>query len=632
MIDSMDSSEAQAMAGNGRPVEASVRLAGAAMTQWLMRLLVGLACLNGLTGAAARGSELHVSLTGHDGAPGTQQAPFASLERAQAEVRKQVAAGLQAPVTVFLHAGVYELTTPLTFGPADAGTVAFAVTYKAVPGAVVVLSGGRRIANWRKDGRGWWTADLPDMRTGTWFFRQLVVNDRRAVRARWPDEDGVLRLAGVGEGVRRFAFNLPLLAESFAGQDTELVVFENWAISRGLVTASDGTNLTTATPMGWIGHGALTASPGKPAFLEHARAFLDKPGEWFLDRAEGVLHYVPVDGEESTAPLAVAPVLTRLIAITGTKDAPVRNLHFEGLRFEHADFPLPDIGYNEIQAAHHGTTRQGPTFAQPVAVAYVYAEGCGFDRCRFAHLNSSGIGFGPGCRMNTVVGCAIEDIGGNGVMVGWRGVGDLETGAARTLDADWADPADAPVSNTVANCHLQRCGADGRGGVGIFAAFSADTRIVHNVIHDMPYSGISIGFRWNTTPTTQARCLVEANHIFDVMQQLADGGGIYTLGYQPGTVFRGNHIHDVKRSAYAHGRAPNNGFFIDEGSKGFVFESNVVHNTSGGPVRFNQSARDWHTWQTNFLGDAEVQEQDAAPIIDHAGLERHFRVSGGIFR
>ena len=54
------------------------------------------------------------------------------------------------------------------------------------------------------------------------------------------------------------------------------------------------------------------------------------------------------------------------------------------------------------------------------------------------------------------------------------------------------------------------------------------------------------------------------------MQHLGDGGGIYTLGFQPGTVIRGNHIHHVQRSRFNQA-APNNGMFIDEGSKGFLF-------------------------------------------------------------
>jgi len=86
------------------------------------------------------------------------------------------------------------------------------------------------------------------------------------------------------------------------------------------------------------------------------------------------------------------------------------------------------------------------------------------------------------------------------------------------------------------------------------------------------------------------------------MKTLADGGCIYTLGYQPGTVLRANLLHDVHRSAYTHGGAPNNGIFVDEGSKGFLFERNVIYNTHGRPVRFNQCRREWHTWKENRLG------------------------------
>ena len=558
----------------------------------------------------ASASEFYVSQAGNDASTGTEEKPFRTVERARAEVRKKVAEGLQKPVKVFFRGGTYELPETLTFGPEDSGTEAFAVTYAAFSGEKVVLSGGQRISNWKEDDQGRWTADLPAAKDVKWLFRQLIVNDRRAVRARWPNEDGVLRIATVADGVKQFTFNQPLPRANLAGQSTEMVVYENWSITRGLVTFSDEKNLTTATPMGFIGHGDwTTASPDKPVYLENALEFLDRPGEWFLDCAAGVLYYLPMEGEDPVKTVVVAPRLKRLIAITGKKNKPVRNLRFEGICFEDSDFLLPAFGYNEIQAGHYGTTTKERTHVSPVAVECIYAEGCRFERCRFAHLNSSGIGFGPGCRKNAVVSCSIEDIGGNGVMVGWRGAGKLNSDE---LPADWDDPSDAPAGNEVTNCHIQRCGADSLGSVGIFAAFSADTHIAHNLIHDMPYTGISIGFRWNTTPTTQERCIVENNHIFDVMKKLADGGGIYTLGFQPGTILRGNHIHDVHRSAYAHGGAPNNGFFIDEGSKGFLFESNVVYNTSGDAVRFNQSKREWHEWKDNFLGDNEEKRVSVA--------------------
>ena len=345
----------------------------------------GLICAIVLSPVPAAGTEFYVSPTGDDTQAGSEQAPFRTMARVKGEVRKKVAEGLREPVTVLLRSGTYELSETLMFGQQDAGTEQFAIKYVAFPGETVTLSGGRRITNWKVDDQGRWAADLPDVKAGSWFFRQLIVDDQRAIRARWPNEDGVLRISGVTDGVKRFTFNQTLGTENLNGQDAEMVVYENWSVTRGLVTASDAKQLTTATPMGWIGHGDFTtASPGKPVYLEHARAFLDEPGEWFLDRAAGVLHYFPAQDADPAKTVVVAPVLQRLIVIAGTQSEPVRNLRFEGIRFEHADFPLPAIGYNEIQAAHYGTTTKDPTQVHPVAIECTYAEACRFERCRFA--------------------------------------------------------------------------------------------------------------------------------------------------------------------------------------------------------------------------------------------------------
>lgn len=584
----------------------------------VLRITLAALALATLAGTAA---DFHVASTGNDADPGTKEKPFATPARAMEAVRALVAGGLKEEVRVVLHGGTYPLAAPLVFTAADSGSGEHSITYAAAAGEAVVLSGGRPITNWKPAGGSKWTAALPEVKAGRWFFRQLVVNDHRAVRARWPNEDGVLRIATVGNEVKSFTFNRALPPENLGGQDAELVVYENWSVSRARVTSSAERQLETATAVGWIGHGDMTtASPGKPAFLEHTRAGLDQPGEWFLERATGTLTYLAAPGETPAQAVVVAPVLTQLVKIAGTKNQPVRNVRFEGLRFEHTDFALPGIGYSEIQAAHFGPSTKQPTHVQPVAIECSHAEGIRFERCRLAHLNSSGLGFGPGCRRNAVVGCVIEDIGGNGLMVGWRGTGRLEGGAEGSLDADWADPTEAPAGNEIANCVIRRCGADSRGAVGVYVAFSADTHVAHNVIHDQPYTGMSLGYRWNTTPTSQVRSVVEYNHIYDVMKTLADGGGIYTLGFQPGTVLRGNLIHDVHRSAYAHGGAPNNGFFIDEGSKGFLFESNVVHATSGKSLRFNQCQREWHTWNGNAF-DEDATAARIAAAAPRAGLE-----------
>jgi hypothetical protein len=70
------------------------------------------------------------------------------------------------------------------------------------------------------------------------------------------------------------------------------------------------------------------------------------------------------------------------------------------------------------------------------------------------------------------------------------------------------------------------------------------------------------------------------------MQLLSDGGGIYTLGLQPGTNLTENVIHDVTRNA---GRAESNGIFMDEGSTSIAVEGNLIYNIANSPIRFHRA-------------------------------------------
>ena len=94
---------------------------------------------------------------------------------------------------------------------------------------------------------------------------------------------------------------------------------------------------------------------------------------------------------------------------------------------------------------------------------------------------------------------------------------------------------------------------------------------------------------------------------------------------EPGTVLRGNLLHDVQRGPYSHG-APNNGIFFDQGSKGYLVEGNIIYNTSGKPVRFNQCTQEDHTWKHNSLGIAP----DEAGFPQEAAAETGpYRENGG---
>lgn len=570
---------------------------------WTSVLLIALAMMSA---APADKADFYVATDGLDTNKGTLKAPYATIATAQKAVRERIAEGLTEDITVILRGGTYYLEAPLHFRGPDSGTPEHAITYRAYPGETVLLSGGRGISGWTAGENNQWTTSLPEVAAGSWQFRQLFVDGERLPRGRFPNAPGLLRVAGVSEDLTGIVLDGSPGIENLAGMNAELVMFQNWSISRARISSSSDRTLALEYPMGWVGHGPMTsASTGKPTYVENALALVDVPGEWYLDETTGILTYQAAEGEDPNSRSFVAPVLESLVSVEGTAEAPLYNIHFEGIDFAHTRWELPAFGYMGIQAGHYGTKIEEPTYVLPLALSFVYAEQCSVSQSSLQHMGACAIGFGAGARSNRVEACTLTDIGANGIMVGWRGRGEMapETQDEDSfLSADWRQPMDVPLANVVTRNRIQRCGAVNHGSVAIFDAFAQGTEITQNVISDLPYTGISIGFRWNESKTSQQKTLVAENHVYDTMKMLADGGCLYTLGFQPETVIRDNLFHDVHRSAFAHGGAPNNGIFFDQGSKGYTVENNTIYNTSGEPIRFNQTNDENMTWKNNRLG------------------------------
>lgn len=564
----------------------------------------------------AAAPDLYVSPDGGDDAPGTRERPLAGLSGARDRVRAMIEDGLDSDVVVRLRGGVYRLSEPVTFGPRDSGTAEYSITYAAAPGEEVVVSGGSPVTGWRRGEDGVWIARVKKGR----HFHQLYVNGRRAIRARTPNRDDrpsrwQLRDAVLSEDLSTYTLTLkPGTLKDWAKPgEVEVMVSGNWAINRKRLQAvrpQEGVAVLAPPHTSGLPWNAPRA--GRWCYFENAREMLDRPGEWHLDRAAGLLSYMPREGEDMREARVIAPVADRLIRIQGTPQEPVRNLYFRGISFRHTGWTLPEGGYRGVQACHFGSAGGGSSGSRwlrlPGAVRLDHARGCSFEDCELAHLGACGIELVTRCRDNTVRGCHVFDVAGNGIMIG-----------GPTAEEN------VPRGNTVSRCRVHHCGARYHGGVGIWVGIAARTTVARNHVREMPYTGVSVGWQWNPQPTPCRENTVARNHIHEVMKQLADGGCIYTLGLQPGTVIRGNHLHGVRRGPFAQG-APNNGMFIDQGSKGYLFERNVVYDTSAEPVRFNQCRREWHTWKDNYFGvrppgrAAEGEKARAVrEIIDEAG-------------
>ena len=538
-------------------------------------------------------ADFYVSPGGDDSGSGSSEKPFATIARARDAVRAKIAAGLTGDVLVEIRGGTYRQTEPLVFGQADGGDDKHSVTYAAYPGESPVLSGGREISGWKDMGDGTWSAEVSDVKGGMWVFKdgkwelvrrlwefdELFVAGQRRTPARHPNE-GYLRVVKPVDPRLSFQFGPGDIPPVKDATQLTLVYLHDWEITRVAVASVDqatGT-LTTKYAVGckadyWRICGY---EPHPRYFVEGAKEFLDAPGEWWLDRAGGKVLYRPMPGEKLEGFTAVVPLARQLLVVRGDgADKPVRNLRFVGLAFEHCAWSPPGVRYAGSQACFHFSGKDNDESgrgAMAAAVEVQDARAVRFDKCAFRHLGGSGVWLGRGCRDSAIAGCTVADVAGNGVMLG-------EPSAK-------LDHAGTSGANTVRGCTIERCGAVYYGAVGVWVGLSDDNVIANNEVRHLPYTGISVGWMWNPTPTPCAGNEVKDNHIHHVMQILSDGGGIYTLGRQPGTKLTGNWIHDVPLNA---GRAESNGMFLDEGTTDLLIENNLIHDVARSPLRFHKA-------------------------------------------
>ena len=95
------------------------------------------------------------------------------------------------------------------------------------------------------------------------------------------------------------------------------------------------------------------------------------------------------------------------------------------------------------------------------------------------------------------------------------------------------------------------------GCVAIAAGYVNNINIEHNEIREVSYTGISLGWGWNSTPVCMGNNRVLANPYLALCQNMYDVSGI-TPRHQPNTVISENYIHDIYGRGYVH--IPTHGF------------------------------------------------------------------------
>jgi hypothetical protein len=511
------------------------------------------------------------------------------------------------PTTVILHGGTYTITKPLQLLAGDSGTETRPLIIQAAPGEHPVLSGGVQISGWTKAAENIpglpdvaegniWVADVPKIDGMVLNFRQLWLNGQKAIWAREPDGEEMDRLAG-WDKANEIAIIPSMALKGITKPDgLEMVIDQVWEIAvlriESIQIKETNAFVTFQQPEGKIEFQhpwppvIVKTNYSAPFFLENAIQFLDSPGEWFEDLNAAKIYYWPRPGEDMNQATVMAPAAETLVQVTGTLDKPVSYIQFRGITFACTTWLRPsEQGHVPLQAgmfmldAHKLVPKGTPYHPKldnvawigrpPGAVQVQDANHIVFVNCTFESTASAALDLNR-THDDLVQGCQFRDIGGNGIQLGQFSDATTET------HTPWnaSDERGICSNETIADNLITECGQEDPGCCGIAAGYVRDTKIEHNDLSALPYTGISVGWGWTKMTNAMRNNLIFANRIHHVGQRLGDLGGIYTLSAQPGTVIAENAIDDMDPSPYVPDPKHWYYLYLDEGSSFITVRDN----------------------------------------------------------
>jgi parallel beta helix pectate lyase-like protein len=579
------------------------------LLSFAMVLLAGWEGLKGVQSASAaspKAVEFFVAPEGNDRwsgrvpAPTAGDGPFATIGRARDAVRAWRKEQVQpARVRVVLRRGTYYLDQPLEFGPQDSGSKDAPVTYSAVEGEKVVLSGGRRLVGGRWDevnGRKAWVLDIPEVKEGKWNFHQLFVNGERRPRTRLPKE-GFYHVESVPEynakqpdddqhnNVRRFVYGGTDIRPWHDLEDVDFVAVETCQSNRLPILEVDVKKRLVTFDR--TSRGNLMYGGPARYWVENIFEALDTPGQWYLNRVTGRLYYLQIPGEDMATAVIIAPVLPQLIHIAGTKDKPVTYLRFEGLTFAHTEWREPQDWPRE---GHY----TGAWYDVPGMIRLTHARECAVTRCVIEHGSAYGVEVREGSRDVEISRNRMSDLGAGGVKIWFN--------SART---------------TVADNEIAHTGMIFLTAYGICVMDSPGNQIIYNHVYDRPYTGILVGWAMYFEESNAFGNVVEHNHVHDIGKGVViDMGGIYTEGICAGSRIRYNLVHDI-RSREGDDEI---GIYHDSGAD-ILVEKNLAYRCTPVHIHYTRNI----TLENNIFAFGKWAEVSIAGVFDTPMPEYSFR-------
>ena len=517
--------------------------------------------------------DLVVSPDGDDANEGTLSSPLKTVKAAK-EKLKALKGNVSDTVTVWFREGTYVFDETVEFTSSDLGNV----IYRSYPGEKVVFSGSREISDWSEttiNGVKAFVSDV-EINSDEDYFKSLFKGNKRLSRSVYP-KAGAFTVAGTKDAdwipsefspdyfkhALAFYANKNEILDFANASDVEVKIMHFWCDEHLPISSVDVKTGRVEVSM----PSSMTIREDDNFVYENVREALSLPGEWYLDRTEQKLYYIPEDGDTVSNTVLSVGVTEQLFTFKNAE-----NISFQGIDFINTDWDTVDgtfFSHLFTESFHlydnikYGAVHPQAAYETPAAIYIEASKEINFTDCLFENISYTAVKFDKGTTDCDITSCKFNEIGGNAVYI----------------NGDSVVPATTRNIN-VRDCHIGYYGRIFNNAIGILVIHAENCELSNNEIHDGWYTGISVGWVWGYAQNPTNGIKVKDNLIYNIGNGwLSDMGGIYTLGTQPDTVLSGNVIYNVGCYDGSTGYG-GWGIYLDEGSSEITVEKNLVYDCS----------------------------------------------------
>lgn len=253
---------------------------------------------------------------------------------------------------------------------------------------------------------------------------------------------------------------------------------------------------------------------------------ITQPGEWYLDRVNGILYLWPPSGFSSSSEVIISMLEGALIDIRGASHIEVSGLSLEASR------------YQLIRAENGGNLK--------------------FHKLNLRNSGGSSAEI-INCQQTVLSRSKVLDSGHSAIWV--------SGGNRNTL---------VPSGNVIEDCEIARYGRFQFSGIHAVMIEGCGVTFQHNHIHSSPDRAIGYGGNDH---------LIAYNDIHDVSRLCADAAAIYTGGWDTrGNVIKHNYIHHINSLLLG---PHTHGVYVDDGGFASYSEGNVFYKIGGYAFHFS---------------------------------------------